>query len=242
MIFCPTARSTALAAEVFRNINGLPPILDIHSRKSQSQRSKAAEAFKNAKTAILFSSDVAARGMDFPGWVYPLASCRMCHLHFIHTRVTLVVQAGLPSSAEQYVHRLGRTARAGASGRGILILCPFEKFFLQQKEVKTFKIIPQEPFPSLPQVEIDVALQSIDQSMKAQAYSAWLGYYASWQKKMQVTPKQLVEMANVYVMEILRYKGDKPPPILAKTVGMMGLKGVPGLNIVKSKEQLVHPE
>jgi ATP-dependent RNA helicase MSS116 len=67
MIFCPTARSTGLAADVFRKIKGLPPVLEIHSRKSQSQRSKAAEAFKNAKNAILFSSDVAARGMDFPG-------------------------------------------------------------------------------------------------------------------------------------------------------------------------------
>lgn len=70
MIFCPTARSTALSAEVFRQIKGLPPILEIHSRKTQANRSKAAEAFKDAKTSILFSSDVAARGMDFPGWVY----------------------------------------------------------------------------------------------------------------------------------------------------------------------------
>lgn len=67
MVFFPTARSTALAAEVFRKIPGLPQIIEIHSRKTQPQRSKAAEAFKDAKTAILLSSDVAARGMDFPG-------------------------------------------------------------------------------------------------------------------------------------------------------------------------------
>ena len=69
MVFLPTARSTGVAAEVFRNIPGLPPIVEIHSRKSQSMRSKAADTFKDAKSAILFSSDVAARGMDFPGWV-----------------------------------------------------------------------------------------------------------------------------------------------------------------------------
>jgi ATP-dependent RNA helicase MSS116 len=67
MVFFPTARSTAVAAEVFRNIKGLPPVFEIHSRKSQPARSKASEEFKNAKSAILFSSDVAARGMDFPG-------------------------------------------------------------------------------------------------------------------------------------------------------------------------------
>ena len=70
MVFLPTARSTGLAAEVFRNIQGLPPIIEIHSRKSQAARSKAAETFKNATSAILLSSDVAARGMDFPGWVH----------------------------------------------------------------------------------------------------------------------------------------------------------------------------
>jgi ATP-dependent RNA helicase MSS116 len=223
MIFCPTARSTALSAEVFRQIKDLPPILEIHSRKTQANRSKAAEAFKDAKTGILFSSDVAARGMDFPG-------------------VTLVIQAGLPSSAEQYVHRLGRTARAGASGRGILILCPFERFFLQQKEVKTFNIRHHKELSSLPKTEIDAALQTVDQSTKAQAYVAWMGYYSSWLKKMSLTSTQLVEMANAYVMEVLFYRGSAPPPILAKTVGMMGLKGTPGLHIVKSKEQLVHSE
>jgi len=71
---------------------------------------------------------------------------------------------------------------------------------------------------------------------------AWLGYYSSWMKKMQLTSKQLVEMANAYAMEVLFYRGDAPPPVLAKTVGMMGLKGAPGINIVKSKDQLVHPE
>lgn len=69
-----------------------------------------------------------------------------------------------------------------------------------------------------------------------------MGYYSQWLKKMQLTPRQLVEMANAYVTEVLFYRGNALPPILAKTVGMMGLKGTPGLNIVKSKEQLVHPE
>lgn len=69
MVFLPTARSTGLSAEVFRQIKGLPPIVEIHSRKSQAARSKAAEEYKVAKSAILFSSDVAARGMDFPGLV-----------------------------------------------------------------------------------------------------------------------------------------------------------------------------
>lgn len=67
MVFFPTARATGLAADVCRNIPGLPKILEIHSRMSQPKRIQAADTFKDAQSAILFSSDVAARGMDFPG-------------------------------------------------------------------------------------------------------------------------------------------------------------------------------
>ena len=150
----------------------------------------------------------------------------------------MVIQTGIPSSAEQYIHRLGRTARAGASGRGILILASFEKFFLQQKDVAALPIHTHRSFHTLPTEEIDTALAAVDQTIKGQAYQAWLGYYATYIKKMQVTPAQFVEMANTYAMEILKYEGNRTPPIMAKTVGMMNLKGVPGFNIVKSKDQL----
>ena len=69
---------------------------------------------------------------------------------------------------------------------------------------------------------------------KAKAYQAWLGYYNPYMKKMAVTPPQFVEMANTYAMEILKYQGEQTPPMMAKAVGMMRLKGVPGLNIVRT--------
>ncbi|KAI9672095.1 MAG: hypothetical protein M1831_001908 [Alyxoria varia] len=93
-----TMRRDAQTPEEQRNIR----IFDIHSRLSQSQRTRAAEMFRNSKTAILMSSDVTARGMDFPN-------------------VTHVIQMGLPQTREAYIHRLGRTARAGAEGEGWLI-------------------------------------------------------------------------------------------------------------------------
>jgi ATP-dependent RNA helicase MSS116 len=139
----------------------------------------------------------------------------------------------MPSSAEQYIHRLGRTARAGASGRGVLILAPFEKFFLQQPKITALPISAHRSINDLPTEEIDTALDIVGQTTKEQAYRAWLGYYATSAKKMNLTLTQLVEIANTYAVEILRYKGGQPPPVLAKTVGLMGLKGVPGLNIQK---------
>merc|ERR1740123_2345877 len=77
--------------------------LEIHSRRSQSQRTRTSEEFRTSQQAILFSSDVSARGMDYPD-------------------VSFVLQVSLPSDKAQYVHRLGRTARAGKSGQGMLLL------------------------------------------------------------------------------------------------------------------------
>lgn len=69
--------------------------------------------FKNGTNLIMFSSDVSARGMDYPD-------------------VTAVIQLGLPSDKAQYIHRLGRTARAGKDGGGFLLLADFEACFLRQ--------------------------------------------------------------------------------------------------------------
>eukprot|EP01047_Picozoa_sp_COSAG01_P057515 COSAG01_NODE_6657_length_3560_cov_5.515458_3_plen_121_part_00 len=63
--------------------------MDIHSRKSQSARTKTSQRFRDARQAVLFTSDVSARGMDYPD-------------------VSFVMQVGAPSSKEQYVHRTGR--------------------------------------------------------------------------------------------------------------------------------------
>ena len=75
-------------------------VLEMHSRKSQTQRNKMADQFRTQTGLCMFTSDVSARGMDYPD-------------------VSLVVQCGMPSDAAQYVHRLGRTGRAGKQVSGI---------------------------------------------------------------------------------------------------------------------------
>ena len=69
----------------------------IHGNKSQNQRERALEAFKDAKVQVLVATDIAARGIDIDG-------------------VSHVINYELPEEPEAYVHRIGRTARAGASG------------------------------------------------------------------------------------------------------------------------------
>ncbi|KAF4630970.1 hypothetical protein G7Y89_g7166 [Cudoniella acicularis] len=78
-------------------------VSEIHGQLTQAQRSYTSERFRRAKSAILFSTDVTARGLDFPD-------------------VTHVIQMGLPSNREQYIHRIGRTGRGDKGGDGYLII------------------------------------------------------------------------------------------------------------------------
>ena len=98
------------------------------------------------------SSDVTARGMDFPDVTLVIqvdlpslhlqfrSACRPCVSGCIcrlgrngQPAATATLQVGLPSAREQYIHRLGRTARAGKLGEGVLVLAPCEEFFVKDE-------------------------------------------------------------------------------------------------------------
>ncbi len=79
----------------------------IHGNKSQGQRQRALDDFKKGKTYVLIATDIAARGIDIPG-------------------IEIVINFDLPNVPESYVHRIGRTARAGAEGRAIAFCAPDE--------------------------------------------------------------------------------------------------------------------
>ncbi|KAJ7631764.1 P-loop containing nucleoside triphosphate hydrolase protein [Mycena rosella] len=229
IIFLPTARLVGFYYEALSQLpaGALPHLYEIHSRKSQPQRIKAADQFKDAKEAVLISSDVTARGMDFPG-------------------VTLVLQPGLPPNSEQYIHRLGRTARAGASGRGIVILDEAESFFLRDRTVSGLGItpIPQVATPGLYHLApetlaqataaVQAILPKVGDDTKAQAYRAFLGVYNSSLKSMRWTRDELAARGNAFLRAALGWTGAELPPIDTQTIGKMGLRGVQGLNIVKA--------
>ncbi|CAO0796196.1 unnamed protein product [Mucor circinelloides] len=165
IVFLPTTKATMVYANIFKRLMPDRMVYEIHSKKGQDQRSRIADKFRKSKeSSILFTSDVSARGVDYPG-------------------VSLVLQVGVPSSREQYIHRLGRTGRAGREGEGIIMLAPFEKAFLE-KEVSDLPIQNVEA-PALTQEEInetnEIALKSInnmDEDMVREVYTAYLGYYS----------------------------------------------------------------
>ncbi len=87
----------------------------LHGNKSQSQRIKALEAFRSGRCSILVATDIAARGIDIDD-------------------VSHVVNFELPNVAEQYVHRIGRTARAGRGGAAISLVSTEELYYLREIE------------------------------------------------------------------------------------------------------------
>ena len=95
----------------------------IHGNRSQPQRERTLEKFKKGTLPILVATDVAARGVDVKD-------------------VTLVVNFDLPNEAEAYVHRIGRTGRAGATGSAVSYCSPEEHEFLMDIEKLIQKKLP----------------------------------------------------------------------------------------------------
>ncbi|MGQ0531268.1 MAG: DEAD/DEAH box helicase, partial [Caulobacteraceae bacterium] len=95
----------------------------IHGNKSQGQRTRALDGFKKGQTRILVATEVAARGIDVDD-------------------ISHVINYDLPNVPEQYVHRIGRTARAGAGGMAISFCAPDERAYLRDIERLTKQPVP----------------------------------------------------------------------------------------------------
>jgi ATP-dependent RNA helicase RhlE len=107
----------------------------IHSNKSQSIRTRTLKQFKQHELRVLVATDVAARGLD------------IAHLPY-------VINYELPDVAEDYVHRIGRTGRAGEPGIAISLMCPDELHKLKAIEKLIKATIPQESLEEFPDVPV----------------------------------------------------------------------------------------
>ena len=100
----------------------------IHGNKSQGARTRALSEFKSGELRVLVATDIAARGIDID-------------------QLPHVVNYELPNVSEDYVHRIGRTGRAGAQGEAISLVCVDEEGFLRDIEKLIKRQIPREVIP-----------------------------------------------------------------------------------------------
>lgn len=119
-------RKKEVADEVCKelNLSGLETAV-IHGGKSSGERSRALEGFKEGKVRVLVATDIAARGLDIPA-------------------LGIVMNYDIPHVTGDYIHRIGRTGRAGAKGLAITLISPLEMVALKDVERLMGKSIPQE--------------------------------------------------------------------------------------------------
>jgi len=123
------SRTKIGAAKITRYLRGLGHrAAEIHSNRSLGQRREALEGFKVGKYRILVATDIASRGIDVTG-------------------IELVINYDLPEDSENYVHRIGRTARAGREGRAISFATPDQRDDIKSIEriIKTALPISKHP-------------------------------------------------------------------------------------------------
>ncbi|XP_054379792.1 probable ATP-dependent RNA helicase DDX10 isoform X1 [Pongo abelii] len=162
IVFFSSCKEVQYLYRVFCRLRPGVSILALHGRQQQMRRMEVYNEFVRKRAAVLFATDIAARGLDFPA-------------------VNWVLQFDCPEDANTYIHRAGRTARYKEDGEALLILLPSEKAMVQQLlqkkvPVKEIKINPEKL------IDVQKKLESIlaqDQDLKERAQRCFVSYIRS---------------------------------------------------------------
>jgi ATP-dependent RNA helicase RhlE len=130
LVFCRTRRGADRLTERMQKAD--LPVEGLHGDKAQPHRQEILEAFRSGEIPVLIATDLAARGIDIED-------------------ISHIVNFDLPNEPETYVHRIGRTARAGASGIAISFCDPTEKSYLRDILVhlgEEMEVVEDHPFHS----------------------------------------------------------------------------------------------
>jgi ATP-dependent RNA helicase RhlE len=130
-------RTKHLARQLTRTLKDYP-VAEIHSNRSQSQRQNAIDGFRSGKYRVLIATDIAARGIDVKD-------------------IELVINYDLPDEAESYIHRIGRTGRAGSNGQAVSIAAPDQGKLVRDIERLLKKSIRVVKYPGAESVKFEDA-------------------------------------------------------------------------------------
>ncbi|XP_004626274.1 probable ATP-dependent RNA helicase DDX10 [Octodon degus] len=163
IIFFSSCKEVQYLYRVFCRLRPGISILALHGRQQQMRRMEVYNEFVRKRAAVLFATDIAARGLDFPA-------------------VNWVLQFDCPEDANTYIHRAGRTARYKEDGEALLILLPSEEqgmvqqLFQKKVPVKQIKINPEKL------IDVQKKLESFlaqDQDLKERAQRCFVSYIRS---------------------------------------------------------------
>ncbi|KAJ1937619.1 ATP-dependent RNA helicase, partial [Linderina pennispora] len=167
IVFFSSCNSVKYHAELLNYID--VPVLDLHGKQKQQKRTNTFFEFINADKGILLCTDVAARGLDIPA-------------------VDWIIQYDPPDDPRDYIHRVGRTARAGGKGKSLMFLLPSELGFLRY--LKQAKVpLNEYQFPPSKIANVQAQLEKLIQKnyylnkSARDGYRSYLQAYASYQLK-----------------------------------------------------------
>ncbi|XP_019570464.2 putative ATP-dependent RNA helicase DDX10 isoform X2 [Rhinolophus sinicus] len=163
IVFFSSCKQVQYLYRVFCRLRPGISILALHGRQQQMRRMEVYNEFVHKRAAVLFATDIAARGLDFPA-------------------VNWVLQFDCPEDANTYIHRAGRTARYKEDGEALLILLPSEEKGMVQQLLQ--KKVPVKEIKINPEKLIDVQkkLESFlaqDQDLKERAQRCFVSYIRS---------------------------------------------------------------
>uniref|UniRef100_A0A8C0SBR6 ATP-dependent RNA helicase n=2 Tax=Canis lupus familiaris TaxID=9615 RepID=A0A8C0SBR6_CANLF len=163
IVFFSSCKEVQYLYRVFCRLRPGISILALHGRQQQMRRMEVYNEFVRKRSAVLFATDIAARGLDFPA-------------------VNWVLQFDCPEDANTYIHRAGRTARYKEDGEALLILLPSEEKGMVQQLLQ--KKVPVKEIKINPEKLIDVQkkLESFlaqDKDLKERAQRCFVSYIRS---------------------------------------------------------------
>ncbi|KXS17950.1 DEAD-domain-containing protein [Gonapodya prolifera JEL478] len=200
IVFMSSCNSVKYHAELLNYID--VPVLDLHGKQKQQKRTNTFFEFCNAEKGILICTDVAARGLDIPA-------------------VDWIIQYDPPDDPREYIHRVGRTARAGSRGKALLMLLPSELGFLRYlKQAK----VPLNEF-QFPQNKIANVQGQLEKLVEKNYYlnrSAKDGFRSYIQAYASHSLKKIFDVNELDLVKVAKAYGFTVPPKVNITIGASG--------------------
>ncbi|KAG0227477.1 ATP-dependent RNA helicase [Actinomortierella wolfii] len=197
IVFFSSCNSVKYHAELLNYID--IPVLDLHGRQKQQKRTSTFFEFINAPTGILLCTDVAARGLDIPA-------------------VDWIIQFDPPDDPRDYIHRVGRTARAGSKGKSLLFLLPSELGFLRY--LKHAKVpLNEYQFPSNKIANVQSQLEKLVEKNYYLNKSARDGFRSYLQSYASYALKSIFNVNNLDLAKVGKAFGFSVPPKVNISVG-----------------------
>ncbi|WWC61351.1 ATP-dependent RNA helicase HAS1 [Kwoniella dejecticola CBS 10117] len=197
IVFFSSCNSVNYHAELLNYID--VPVLDLHGKQKQQKRTNTFFEFCNAPSGILLCTDVAARGLDIP-------------------KVDWIIQFDPPDDPRDYIHRVGRTARAGKTGKSLLFLLPSELGFL--RFLKVAKVpLNEYQFPQKKVADVQKQLENLISKNHYLNTSARDGFRSYLQSYASYSLKKIFDVNKLDLAKVGKSFGFAVPPKVNISIG-----------------------